>query len=223
MAISIQKAVRIPSLIATIVKSLGRVCSDDEGRSDVPKEFKPDEKITYNRVIKYRDIIKNFATFYNVCEEYLNAYDDSNIRGKAKILNCVHLWYLDVKGDLLLENKDSGKSDIEIIQENSDRLITNVRDKIYETVEKSQIVDEIYIEDMQYSIQLGMHTPKFVIHDKMENTHINQIKTIFEICETIEAQYIIPILRERIDKVEQKFIEKAKVLELSTTDKFFGI
>lgn len=152
VAISIQKAVRIPSLIATIVKSLGGVCSDDEGRSDVPKEFKPDEKITYNRVIKYRDIIKNFATFYNVCEEYLNAYDDSNIRGKAKILNCVHLWYLDVKGDLLLENKDSGKSDIEIIQENSDRLITNVRDKIYETVEKSQIVDEIYIEDMNLGV-----------------------------------------------------------------------
>ena len=57
----------------------------------------------------------------------------------------------------------------------------------------------------------------------MENTHINQLKTIFEICEGIKGQYIIPILRERIDKVEQKYIEKAKILELSTSDKFFGI
>ena len=76
---------------------------------------------------------------------------------------------------------------------------------------------------MQYSIELGMNVPQFVIHDKMENTHINQLKTIFEICEGIKGQYIIPILRERIDKVEQKYIEKAKILELSSSDKFFRI
>lgn len=73
------------------------------------------------------------------------------------------------------------------------------------------------------TIPVGMNVPQFVIHDKMENTHINQLKTIFEICEGIKGQYIIPILRERIDKVEQKYIEKAKILELSSSDKFFGI
>jgi hypothetical protein len=70
---------------------------------------------------------------------------------------------------------------------------------------------------------MGIKVPQFVIHDKMENTHINQIKTIFEICEEIDGQYIIPILRERIDKVDQKYVQKAKVLELSTNNKFFGI
>lgn len=74
---------------------------------------------------------------------------------------------------------------------------------------------------MQYSIQMGIKVPQFVIHDKMENTHINQIKTIFEICNSIEGQYIITILRERIDKIDQKFIEKSKVLELSSNNKFF--
>ncbi len=76
---------------------------------------------------------------------------------------------------------------------------------------------------MQYSIEVGMKVPQFVIHDKMENTHINQIKTIFEICNKIEGQYIIPILRERIDKVDQQYIERSKVLELSSSDKFFRI
>lgn len=57
----------------------------------------------------------------------------------------------------------------------------------------------------------------------MENTHINQLRTIFEICDDIEGQYIIPILRERIDKIDTKYIEKAKVLELSSTNKFFGV
>lgn len=150
--ISIQKAVKIPSLISTIVKSLGDVCSYDEDRSTLPQEFKPDEKIEYNCVIKYKEIIKNFAAFYNTCENYLNAYDDSNIRGKAKILNCVHLWYMDAKGVVLLENKDIGKSDIEIVRENSDRLIDMVRDKIFETVKSSTIIETMYIEDMNLGI-----------------------------------------------------------------------
>lgn len=76
---------------------------------------------------------------------------------------------------------------------------------------------------MQYSYQNGIDAPRFVIHDKMENTHINQLKTIFNICNTIDGQYIIPILRERIDKIDQKYIEKSKVLELSSNNKFFKI
>ena len=57
----------------------------------------------------------------------------------------------------------------------------------------------------------------------MENTHINQLKTIFEISQSINGQYIIPILRERIDKVDEQYVDKAKVLELSESNKFFKI
>lgn len=91
------------------------------------------------------------------------------------------------------------------------------------TGKKKAVIVAFDLAYMQYSIEMGIKVPQFVIHDKMENTHINQIKTIFEICEGIDGQYIIPILRERIDKVEQKYVEKSKVLELSTNNKFFGI
>lgn len=91
------------------------------------------------------------------------------------------------------------------------------------TGKKKAVIVAYDLAYMQYSIQMGIKVPQFVIHDKMENTHINQIKTIFEICNSIDGQYIIPILRERIDKIDQKLIEKSKVLELSTKDKFFRI
>jgi len=91
------------------------------------------------------------------------------------------------------------------------------------TGKKKAVIVAFDLAYMQYSIHMGIKVPQFVIHDKMENTHINQIKTIFEICDEIDGQYIIPILRERIDKVEQKYVEKAKILELSTNNKFFGI
>lgn len=80
--VSIKNAVRIPSLISAVVKSLGEVCSSDDIESTFDsKEFKPDEKIEYNHVIKYKDIIRYFSAYYSICEGYLNAYDDSNMRG----------------------------------------------------------------------------------------------------------------------------------------------
>ncbi len=74
-----------------------------------------------------------------------------------------------------------------------------------------------------YANEMEIKSPKFVIHDKLENTHINQLKTIFDLCNDINGQYIIPILRERVDKVDKELIDKAKVLELSTDNKFFKI
>ena len=91
------------------------------------------------------------------------------------------------------------------------------------TGKKKAVIVAYDLAYMQYGIDAGIPVPQFVIHDKMENTHINQLKTIFEICDGIQGQYIIPILRERIDKIDDKYIEKAKVLELSSTNKFFGV
>jgi len=76
---------------------------------------------------------------------------------------------------------------------------------------------------MKYAEEMGISAPQFVIHDKLENTHINQLKTIFELCNEIDGQYIIPILRERVGKVNVEFIEKVKVLELSSDDRFFRL
>ncbi len=151
---SLQKVVKIPSLISTVVRTLGEVCSQEDIplSSSNPQEFKPNEKIEYNCVVKYRDIIREFSAYYSICENHLNAYDDSNIRGKAKILRCVHLWYLNAKGEILVENKESGKSEIEIIRENSDKLIDIVRNKIYEAVKNSGEIETMYIEDLELGI-----------------------------------------------------------------------
>ena len=47
---TMQKAIRIPSLISNVVKVLGNVCIDEEySASGVNiQEFKPDDKIEYN-------------------------------------------------------------------------------------------------------------------------------------------------------------------------------
>lgn len=82
------------------------------------------------------------------------------------------------------------------------------------------IFDLAYIE---YASVMDIPGPKFVIHDKLENTHINQLNTIFEIADYIDGQYIVPILRERIDKLDKNKIKADTILELSEQDKFFKI
>ena len=54
--VSIQKVVKIPSLIATVVKTLGEMCVQDDFSDNIGnlQEYRPDEKIEYNCVVKYK-------------------------------------------------------------------------------------------------------------------------------------------------------------------------
>lgn len=76
---------------------------------------------------------------------------------------------------------------------------------------------------MEYAIKKDIKAPRFVIHDKLESTHINQLKETFELCKIINGQYILPILRERINEIDESYIDECTVLKLSEDDKFFKI
>ena len=76
---------------------------------------------------------------------------------------------------------------------------------------------------LKYTDYYDIKAPKFIIHDRLENTHINQLRTIFELCSHINGQYIVPILRERVSSIDVDIIEESKVLELGENNKFFRI
>lgn len=80
--------------------------------------------------------------------------------------------------------------------------------------------DLAYLKFVNY---YNIVSPQFIIHDKLENTHINQLRSIFDLCSDINGQYIVPILRERIDALDSDIIEKAKIIELKESDRFFRV
>jgi len=153
--VSIQKVIKIPSLIATVVTRLGEICVQDYYSDTIDnfQEYKPDEKIEYNCVVKYKEVIKEFSAYYSICENYLNAYDDSNICGKAKILKCVRVWYLQAKGEIIAENVKTNQSEIEIVRQNSDRIIDMVKIKIRDAVMGAKEFESVYIEDIELGIE----------------------------------------------------------------------
>lgn len=91
------------------------------------------------------------------------------------------------------------------------------------TGKKKAVIVAFDLAYLKYAEAKRIAAPQFVIHDKLENTHINQLKSIIDICKNIDGQYIIPILRERIDKIDAKYIEDAQILQLSSEDKFFRV
>lgn len=91
------------------------------------------------------------------------------------------------------------------------------------TGKKKALIVAFDLAYMKFAEEMGLTVPEFVIHDKLENTHINQLKTIFELCQNINGQYILPILRERIQEIDESLVAESVVLELSENDKFFKV
>jgi uncharacterized protein YydD (DUF2326 family) len=76
---------------------------------------------------------------------------------------------------------------------------------------------------INYFNDLGLEFPKFVLHDKLEIVHQNQIQSTFDIANSVNGQFIVSVLRERISFLGDEYIESKKILELSQDNKFFKI
>lgn len=152
--ITLKERTKIPSLIAAIVQYLGVACVeiDDNIAGTIPSDFKTDNKIEYNSVVRYKEIIKEYSMYYDLCNNHLNIYDNCHIRGKTRILKCIHLWYLEEKGKILQEFCHTQQENIEIIKQNSDVLIDRVKQRIYNAVKNAVDNKEFFLEDLELGV-----------------------------------------------------------------------
>ena len=101
-----------------------------------------------------------------------------------------------------------------------DLIVTNIEGNPSIGKKKGQIsaFDFAYIQFADISDIKCLH---FIMHDQLENIHDNQLNTLFEIANTNNCQYIVPILRDKIPSNID--IDSFKVLSLSQDDKLFKI
>jgi uncharacterized protein YydD (DUF2326 family) len=74
---------------------------------------------------------------------------------------------------------------------------------------------------IQFADSLGIKCLHFIMHDQLENIHDNQLNTVFEVSNTNNCQYIVPILRDKIPSNVD--VDTFKVLSLSQNSKLFKI
>jgi len=78
---------------------------------------------------------------------------------------------------------------------------------------------------ISYFSETDRSLPRFVLHDGIEDIADNQIKTLFNIAETIDGQYIVSLISDRLSSIglPDEFIEKNTILLLNQEDRFFKV
>jgi uncharacterized protein YydD (DUF2326 family) len=99
-------------------------------------------------------------------------------------------------------------------------IVTNLEGNPSTGKKKGQIAafDFAYI---QFADKLDIECLHFIMHDQLETIHDNQLNTIVEVANSINGQYIVPILRDKIPSNID--ITEFEVLSLSQDDKLFRI
>jgi len=100
--------------------------------------------------------------------------------------------------------------------------IGNIESNVGGGKKKAQITafDLAYISFIHHT---GLAMPKFVMHDSIEDIEITQIQKLFQIGNQIEGQYIIALLKDKLEGyISEDELKKYTILELSETDKFFS-
>lgn len=104
--------------------------------------------------------------------------------------------------------------------ENRKFQFDNLEGNVGDGYKKTEIIS-FDLAFISYFNELGLDFPKFVLHDKLEIVHQNQIQSTFDIADLLDGQFIVSVLRERISFLGEDYIDKHKILQLSQDDKFF--
>jgi uncharacterized protein YydD (DUF2326 family) len=101
-----------------------------------------------------------------------------------------------------------------------DLIVTNLEGNPSTGKKKGQIAafDFAYI---LFADSLNIECLHFIMHDQLESIHDNQLNTLVDVANSINGQYIVPILRDKIPS--NIHIEQFEVLSLSQEDKLFKI
>lgn len=96
--------------------------------------------------------------------------------------------------------------------------VTNVESNPSTGKKKGQIAafDFAYL---QFAEDLELRYLHFILHDQLESIHDNQLNTLIEVANSLNGQYIVPILRDKIPPGVA--VEDYTVLSLSQEDKLF--
>ena len=75
----------------------------------------------------------------------------------------------------------------------------------------------------QFAIANRMHTPRFIVHDVVENVEGGDLHTIINAASDIDAQYIVAVLKEKLNSSHITDAEQheLQILQLADDDKLF--
>ena len=100
--------------------------------------------------------------------------------------------------------------------------IDNVKGNVGAGKKKAQVsaFDLAYLKFLE---NMRAQSVRFTLHDRLEDVHSNQLRTLFNISEDIDGQYIVAVLKDKVRELDTNFLDRCTILSLSQTDRFFKL
>lgn len=146
---------KLPSIMPKFIEILAELVDEDEehtiskDKKNIYDIYDIDGKVSYNNLFKYRDIVDDYGEYYYVCNTALDNVNIAYKSGKKKILRDISEMYKCEKRTLL-EGCDKGEDIQEIIKENSDSIIDNIKKELIEKIRISYNEENLLEEDLNY-------------------------------------------------------------------------
>jgi len=131
-----------PKLINQAINAIASISVEDEAETSSLNTFEINKKIEYNSVKEYKYFIEEYSKYYGKLNSLYSELERQGSFKKEKLLKVIRNLYLRIKGEIV-----GGKeNEFELIQQNADRILKNVEEKLWELIDKKQSnEDDIFI------------------------------------------------------------------------------
>lgn len=130
---------RIPSILPKFIEILANQYSISPPKRRVinTQPYTIEEKIEYNKVLLFQEVIDEFYIYYPICESSFESLRHVDENSKNKILADINDIYRQIKLEYFHQSGGSITKLQELIKDHSDLIIFRVKDKINAKVQNS--------------------------------------------------------------------------------------
>lgn len=168
----------------------------------------------YNARDIYEDYDKKIEDSKNQLKEYMEQNKNNNVEVNLQIFNSIFTNFSNrtLDAEYFLYYNDMGFP----------LSISNVDGSFSTGTRKTAIIafDLAYLE---YSRNMNIKCPKFVVHDVLENIHKNDFYQTIQLIKDKKFQYVAAILKQSIEMHDNIDMKKDVILTLSEDEKLFLI
>jgi len=129
------KLIKNPKLINQAINAIASIEFKEEELNDTSlNTFDINNKIVYNSVKEYKYIIEEYSKYYGKLNSLYSELENRGSFKKEKLLKIIRNLYLKIKGEIV----NGRESEFEIIQQNADKILQTVEERIWIIIDKIQ-------------------------------------------------------------------------------------
>jgi 5-methylcytosine-specific restriction endonuclease McrA len=129
------KLIKNPKLINQAINAIASIEFKEEESNDTSlNTFDINNKIEYNSVKEYKYIIEEYSKYYGKLNTLYSELENRGSFKKEKLLKIIRNLYLKIKGEIV----NGRESEFEIIQQNADKILQTVEERIWIIIDKIQ-------------------------------------------------------------------------------------